>query len=44
MKEPKDHIQDQELNDPEFYNEDFDQEEWDDHQQSKEDLAMEERD
>lgn len=43
MKDPKDFIPDHDLNEPEVWTEE-DQDEWDDYQQSKEDLAMEERD
>lgn len=39
MKEPKDFIPDHDLCEPE---EEFDQDAWDDYQQTKEDLAMDE--
>lgn len=41
MEDPKDEIPDHDLIPEET---DFDQDAWDDYQQSKEDLAMEERD
>ena len=40
-EDPEDHIPDHDL-DP--IEDDFDQDSWDDYQQSKEDLAMDERD